>query len=185
MHTTLAKLAGPALVAVAVIAAGSSSAAAQPAKVVGRYDVKYEAVTSNCDNTGMALARGKITIGKRRSGIEVDIERIPLMVGTASKTGRIKATSKLGPTSIQGLDGKFSVAGTINSDGVMQVVFVAEYYLKNKPYCTQSWNVAGLRAVDEPEAPKADKKSADQPPAGLSMFAVDGLADPTRMRLLD
>jgi len=181
MHTiSRSKLAGL-VIAAAVIAGATSLAAAQPEKVAGRYEVKYEAVTSNCDNTGMAMQRGTLEVDKRKTGIAVDIERIPIMVGTASKAGRIKATSKLGPTSIQGLDGKFSVAGTINSDGVIKVVFVAEYYLKRKPYCTQSWNVSGVRMTDEPAEP--DPKSADQPLP--TWFSVDGLADPTRMRPVD
>ena len=68
----------------------------------------------------------------------------------------MKATSKLGPTSIQGLDGRFSVAGTVNEDGVLQMVLVAEYYVNKKPYCTQSWNVSGVRAGEAPKAKKTD-----------------------------
>ena len=79
--------------------------------VVGRFDVKYEEVTSNCQDTGMVLARGELEIAKRKgSQVTVDIARMPIMTGTANKGGRVKAASKLGKTSIQGLDGRFSVA---------------------------------------------------------------------------
>lgn len=132
----------------AVLAAGVNVARADAADVVaGRYEVKYEEVTSNCQNTGMVLLRGVVDVNKRKAAsVQVDIERIPLMVGSAAKGGRVKATSKLGPTSIQGLDGRFSVAGSINDDGLVSLVLVAEYYVKNKAYCTQSWNVTGVRA---------------------------------------
>ena len=63
----------------------------------------------------------------------------------------LKATSKLGPTSIEGLDGKFSVAGHVD-DGVLSLVFVAEYYAQKKPLCTQSWNISGLRSDGEKKA---------------------------------
>lgn len=130
-----------------VTAAASEARADAADKVAGRFEVKYEEVTSNCQNTGMVLVRGVLDVGKRKAlTVAVDIDRIPLMVGSAAKGGRVKATSKLGPTSIQGLDGRFSVAGSINEDGVLSMVLVAEYYVKNKAYCTQSWNVSGLRA---------------------------------------
>lgn len=124
--------------------------------VAGRFDVKYEVVTSNCQDTGMALAPGELEIVNRKgSQVTVDIARTPSMSGTANKGGRIKAASKLGKTSIQGLDGRFSVAGTVNPGGLLNVVFVAEYYLAGKAHCTQSWNVSGLRT----EAVKPDAKS--------------------------
>jgi hypothetical protein len=136
------------LLSAAVLTAGTTGARADNAdSAVGRYEVKYEEVTSNCQNTGMVLLRGVVDVSKRKaSTVAIDIERIPLMVGAAAKGGRVKATSKLGPTSIQGLDGRFSIAGSINDDGVVSLVLVAEYYVKNKAYCTQSWNVTGLRA---------------------------------------
>lgn len=125
--------------------------------VAGTFEVKYEEVTSNCQDTGMVLSRGELEIAKRKgSQVAVDIARMPIMTGTANKGGRIKAASKLGKTSIQGLDGRFSVAGTVNNDGVLNVVFVAEYYVSGKAYCTQSWNVSGFRK----EATKPDAKAA-------------------------
>jgi hypothetical protein len=159
--------------ALGTLALTAGTAFAQADAVAGRFEVKYEEVTSNCTNTGMSMLRGVFEIEKKKATtVSVDIERMPLMTGAASKGGRVKATSKLGPTSIQGLDGRFSVAGTVNADGVLQMVLVAEYYLKGKPYCTQSWNVSGVRAGDAAPAPapapKA-KKTAD----GVELFGFD------------
>lgn len=140
--------------------------------VAGTFDVKYEEVTSNCQNTGMVLSRGTLAIEKRKaSGIAVDIERMPIMAGSASKGGRIKAASKLGKTSIQGLDGRFSTAGTVNADGVLNMVFVAEYYLGGKAYCTQSWNVTGVRKEEA-------KPTATATPVWTSSDAAFDLRSP-------
>lgn len=129
--------------------------------VVGHYQVKYEEVTSNCENTGMAMIHGDLDINKKKAQtVAIDIDRLPIMVGAAAKGGRVKATSKLGKTSIQGLDGRFSMAGSVNDDGVLQMVLVAEYYLQNKAYCTQSWNVSGVRGT--PETDKGDKGDKDK-----------------------
>jgi hypothetical protein len=135
------------LVALALFAPATVLADDHADAVTGKFEVRYEEVTSNCQNTGIVLTRGALEITKRKgaNAITVDIERMPIMTGTASKGGRVKASSKIGGTSIQGLDGKFSTAGTVNADGVLNVVFVAEYYLKGKAYCTQSWNVTGVK----------------------------------------
>ena len=163
------------LVGAAVLTAAAPMAAADHADAVsGRFDVKYEEVTSNCENTGMAMTRGTLAITKRKAQtVAVDIERIPIMTGAATKGGKVKATSKLGKTSIQGLDGRFSVAGTVNDDGVLQKVFVAEYYLQGKPYCTQSWNISGVRgAAAEKAGKKASAEAAAARPADSDARAL-------------
>jgi hypothetical protein len=45
-----------------------------------------------------------------------------------------------------GLSGRYSVAGRVDG-GMLQLVLSAEYIRQdtNKPYCTQTWNVSGLR----------------------------------------
>lgn len=163
MKTLAARTCALLLTALAVTGGARAARADVADSVAGRYEVKYEEVTSNCQNTGMVLVRGVLELNKRKATtVAVDIDRIPLMAGSAAKGGRVKATSKLGPTSIQGLDGRFSVAGTVNDDGVLSMVLVAEYYVKNKAYCTQSWNVTGVRTgAVEPKA----KKTADEPTA--------------------
>jgi hypothetical protein len=112
-------------------------------EVAGTYDVKYDEVSNNCTNVGMTFTRGTLKIDDKKT-VSVNIDLVPIMVGSEPKAGKLKAQSKLGPSVIQGLDGKFSVAGRVD-DGVLQFVFVAEYYVKTKPLCTQSWNVSGVR----------------------------------------
>ncbi len=163
MTTTLRRSAFVLGVLGAMALTAGSALADNADAVAGRFEVKYEEVTSNCENTGMSMLRGVFEIEKKKAAtVAVDIDRIPLMQGSAAKGGRVKATSKLGPTSIQGLDGRFSVAGTVNDDGVLQMVLVAEYYLNKKPYCTQSWNVSGLRAGDAPAPTPKAKKTATE-----------------------
>jgi hypothetical protein len=99
---------------------------------------------NNCNNVGMAFGRANVMVEKKKGALSVDIERIPLMSGPIGKGGKLKAQSKMGSTSIAGLDGKFSIAGSV-VEGTISLVFVAEYYVKDKALCTQSWNVSGMR----------------------------------------
>jgi len=135
------------ILSLAVLAAIATPAFADDVAVIGTYDVKYEEMSNNCTNVGMTLARGQLKIELKSNVLQIDIERVPLMSGIPTKNGAVNAKSKLGPTSIQGLDGTFSVAGKVSSaDGVLGLVFVAEYQVKGKALCTQSWNVTGVRA---------------------------------------
>lgn len=131
-------------------------------EVTGTYDVKYEEVANNCTSTGMALRNGKLVIRKDKSQLVVDIERLPLMSGSPNKTGAVRATSKIGPTSIEKLDGKFSVAGRADATA-LELVLVAEYYVKGNALCTQSWNVTGAKSGAEAAKPevKDGKDSKD------------------------
>jgi hypothetical protein len=137
-------LAVAAVAVIAIVLGAGVARADEP--VAGAYDVKYEEMSNNCDRVGMALARGTLKIEVHGNALQVDIERIPLMSGLPAKTGKINAkTPRAMPTSIQGLDGMFSVAGRVN-DGMLQLVFVAEYSAKGRgAICTQSWNISGLR----------------------------------------
>ena len=142
MRTTLVTA-----VLMAMLAAPQARAKGDPkpadAGIAGTYDVKYDEVSNNCTQTGMSFTRGTLTIEAKKE-ISVRIDMVPTMVGNEPRAGKLKAQSKLGPSVIQGLDGRFSVAGRVD-DGVLQFVFVAEYYLKGKPLCTQSWNVSGVK----------------------------------------
>ena len=138
-----------AAIALVVLAVGASPARAErPAQgaAIGVYEVKYDEVGNSCTQVGMSRAgRGTVALKNKKRKLLVDIERIPSMVGVMPRAdGKINARSKLGPSTIEGLDGQFSVVGRV-SDGMLQLVFVAEYFHKRKPYCTQSWNVSGLR----------------------------------------
>jgi hypothetical protein len=124
--------------------ASLATAAAAEDDVVGGYDVKFEEVANNCTGVGMNLTRGGLTIELRKGQLTVDIERIPVMTGVPAKAGKLRATSKLGPTSITGLDGKFSLAGRVQ-EGMLQLVFVAEYFVGRQARCSQSWKIAGVK----------------------------------------
>jgi len=114
------------------------------------YEVKFEQVSTNCEHPLSYPARGSIKIDVKGDDLQVDIERTPLMVGKAPKSGpkigKISAKSpKPGHTPIEGMDGSFSVAGRITEDGMVALVMVGEYQTAGRPLCTQSWNLSGLR----------------------------------------
>ena len=124
-------------------------------QVAGSYDVKFEESGSTCNPPPVALGRGKLTIDVKNGALTVNTELIPLMKGTPQKNGKISAkTPKVVGTTVQGLSANYSVAGRVDG-GMLQLVMTAEYIRQdnNKPYCTQAWNVSGLRA----EADKTKK----------------------------
>ena len=141
----------------AVLVAMTASASAED--VAGSYDVKFEEMGHNCNPPPVALGRSKLVIGvpAKKNAILVNIETIPEMNGIPQKGGKVNAKSaKVLPTTVVGLDAKYSIAGKIDDAGILQLVLVAEYIKHDdkKPYCTQSWNVTGAKGT--PDAP--DKK---------------------------
>lgn len=130
-----------------LVAGGAPVAIADDeADIGGVYDVTYEEVTNNCSGVGMALSRSALTIDQKKgsSALTVTIPMVPDMTGSLGKNGKFKASSKRGRSAVQGLDGKHAVGGRVDN-GLIQVVFIAEYFKGNKPFCTQSWNVSGLK----------------------------------------
>jgi hypothetical protein len=124
----------------------------------GSYDVKFEEMGHNCNPPPVALGRGKLTIATRKNSLVVNIDTIPEMAGIPEKGGKVNAKTVKGavPTTVGGLDAKYSIAGKIEDGGMLQLVLVAEYIKHDdkKPYCTQSWNVTGLRGTPD----KSEKK---------------------------
>jgi hypothetical protein len=115
--------------------------------VAGAYDVKFEESGSTCNPPPVSLGHGKLTIAIKGGSLTVNTDLIPQMVGVPQKTGRISAkTVKVVGTTVAGLSARYSVAGRVDN-GMLQLVMTAEYIRQdtNKPYCTQAWNVAGLR----------------------------------------
>jgi hypothetical protein len=155
------------LVAAAVLAPSLASADAADS-LVGRYEVTFEQVTSNCQTGGLTLAKGTLVVGKKAPGIAVELDKVATMAGKVAKAGRLKAASTLGKTSAA-QDGKFSIAGTVDDTGKLDAVFVAEFYAAGKPLCTQSWSVAGTRAA-EPKAQSA--LDAAPVPATFARFVL-------------
>jgi len=134
----------------ALLAAMGSAAFAEDAS--GSYDVKFDEMATTCTPPPVALARSKVNIATKKNSVTVNIETIPEMAGVPQKGGKvnaktIKGTNGVVPTTVQGLDAKYSIAGKIEDGGMLQLVLVAEYIKHDdkKPYCTQSWNVTGLR----------------------------------------
>ena len=124
--------------------------------LAGSYDVKFEQVSTNCEHPVAYPQHGTLKIDVKGGDLQVDIDRTPLMIGKAAKPGKISAKSpKPGHTPIEGMDGVFSVAGRITAEGMLSLVMVGEYQTAGKPLCTQSWNLAGLRArADKTDKPK-------------------------------
>jgi hypothetical protein len=128
-----AGLAGPAL--------GDKKA---DASLSGTYEVQYNEVANNCTTTGMSLSRGTLKISAKGKQLQVDIQLFSVMVGSQTKGGKLRAASKIGASPIDGTKAKASVAGRVE-DGLIQLVFVVEFYVDKKPLCTQSWNVSGVK----------------------------------------
>lgn len=118
-------------------------------RLAGSYAVTFEEVSNNCGvaGIGMNLGSAKVAVSQPHGGhaVQVTIPSVPIMSGTASKGGKFRAVARRGKTAIQGVDGRFSVAGRVDRKG-MRVLFIAEYYRGKKPLCTQSWNASGPRS---------------------------------------
>ena len=149
------------LVAGAVVTVGLGARVAHAEPVAGAYDVKYDLTANNCSSELLKFARGELRIDIKGTTMSVDIERVPMMTGAPTKTGKITAKSRPqgGHTAVMGMDGVFSVAGRVQN-GLLSLVFVGEYYTAagHKPLCTQSWNISGVRKDDAPPPPKDPPK---------------------------
>jgi hypothetical protein len=148
-----------------VLLAAAILAVAAPAyadDVAGSYDVKFESVSTNCEHPLAYPQHGLLRIEIKGADMQVDIDRTPIMIGKTAKPGKISAKSaRPGHTPVEGMDGVFSVAGRITTEGMLSLVMVGEYQTAGKPLCTQSWNLAGLRArtdkSDKPDKPARPK----------------------------
>jgi hypothetical protein len=134
------------LLIVCLLAASGSVVFAEDA--AGSYDVKFDEMATTCTPPPVALARSKISIATKKNSVTVNIETIPEMAGITQTNGKVNAKTVKGavPTTVQGLDARYSIAGKVDG-GMLQLVLVAEYVKHDdkKPYCTQSWNVTGIR----------------------------------------
>jgi hypothetical protein len=131
-----------------VLVALAAAPALADENVAGTYDVKYEEAGSTCNPNPVSFAKGKVVIDVKKGALTVNIETIYQMVGVPQKNGKISArTTKLVGTSVGGLSARYSVAGRVDG-GMLQLVLTAEYVRQdnNKPYCTQAWNLAGVRS---------------------------------------
>ncbi len=110
------------------------------------FSVNFEEVTNSCEPRKISLGKSTVAIapsGKR--GITVTIPTIPELKGRSGKRGKFSARAKVGKTIIKGIDGKFSIAGTVKDGGQIEFVFIAEYYKGKEPMCTTTWNGSGSK----------------------------------------
>ena len=142
----------------ALVLVASLGSVVRAEDAAGSYDVKFEEMGHNCNPPPVALGRGRLTITTKKNSLVVNIDTIPEMAGVPEKGGKVNAKTVKGavPTTVGGLDAKYSIAGKIDDGGMLQLVLVAEYIKHDdkKPYCTQSWNVTGLRGTPD----KSEKK---------------------------
>jgi hypothetical protein len=142
----------------ALVLVASLGSVVRAEDAAGTYTVKFEEMGHNCNPPPVALGRGTLTIATRKNSLVVNIDTIPEMAGVPEKGGKVNAKTVKGavPTTVGGLDAKYSIAGKIDDGGMLQLVLVAEYIKHDdkKPYCTQSWNVTGLRGTPD----KSEKK---------------------------
>jgi hypothetical protein len=150
------------LVALASVA-GAQRKDASGDTVVGVYDVRYEEVSTNCTQTSITLTRGTLDISIKNKMVVVDIHRFPLMSGSPQRGGKIRAKSKAKqPSSIEGVKGTFSVAGRVD-EGLISLVFVAEYFAGDKALCSQTWNVSGAKSTKANKTKEAQADPVDPP----------------------
>jgi len=116
-----------------------------PPRVAGSYAVKFDQVANNCAKAGMSLSSSTVDLSQPKArSVSVTIPSVPIMGGSVSRGGKFRAVAKRGKTAIQGVDGRFSVAGRVEK-GTIHFLFIAEYFEGDKPLCTQSWNATGPR----------------------------------------
>jgi hypothetical protein len=142
------------LIAIVLVSATSIA----NADVTGVYDVKFEEVSTNCSSPLRYPNGSKLVVKLIGNTVTVDLDRTPLMHGIPSRTAKLNAKSKVGPTMVDGMSGTFSVAGKVTPEGLIHLVLVGEYSVKGKPLCSQSWNVSGPR-VDNVKAGTPKKQS--------------------------
>ena len=112
--------------------------------VAGSYDVKVELTVSTCDAKPETLASGTLALTVKKTAVTVKLDKVFPMTGDL-KDGVVNAkTTKLIGTSMAGLSARYSVTGRAG-DGKVDLVLNAQYIRQdtNRPYCAQTWNVAG------------------------------------------
>ncbi|HWM84352.1 MAG TPA: hypothetical protein VNO33_00915 [Kofleriaceae bacterium] len=142
--TVRAALAGAAILSLG-LAGGAAAQPQQAPRVAGKYSATFQEVANNCSGVGMSLRSATVELfqaGER--SVQVTVPSVPIMRGVVSRAGKFKAEAKRGKTAIDGVDGRFSVAGRVDDKGI-QLLFIAEYYRGKRPMCTQSWNASGPR----------------------------------------
>ena len=143
--TRWALLATLAVILVASVGVAAAQSKDAPPRVEGKYAARFDAVANNCSKAGMSLSSATVEVSQPKPrSVSVTIPAVPIMSGVVSRGGKFRAVAKRGKTAIQGVEGRFSVAGRVEK-GTIQFLFIAEYFEGDKPLCTQSWNASGPR----------------------------------------
>src|SRR5512140_1482360 len=115
------------LVASFLLAAASAHA---DDSLAGSYDIKLEEMANNCSPPPIAFRAATLRLEIKGKSLTVNIETIPQMAGVASSNNKIEAkTLKVQPTTVQGLDAKYEIAGR-QTDAGLDLVLVADYQTK-------------------------------------------------------
>lgn len=145
MRFLLTALSVAVLAGLIVATPAPADAQSKKVRVAGTYNVTYEDLANNCTQVSFTMTKGTLSISKKTASdrVTVRIPTLPSMKGK-STDGTFRAKVKRGPTSIDGVEGKFSATGKV-INGSLEMVLMAELYMDRKPLCTQSWNVKGTR----------------------------------------
>ncbi len=122
--------------------AGGAALAGKTAKIGGTYPVTFKQSGNTCEQPPMDVSKGDLEIEQKASKVTVSFPMIAIMRGTVDADGTFTAKAKRGGTAIAGLQGEYKVAGGVK-DGKVTVVLVARYFVKDAPYCEQSWEGTG------------------------------------------
>ena len=145
MRQPRVQLATLAVILVASVGVAAAQSKDAPPRVEGKYAARFDAVANNCSKAGMSLSSATVEVSQPKPrSVSVTIPAVPIMSGVVSRGGKFRAVAKRGKTAIQGVEGRFSVAGRVEK-GTIQFLFIAEYFEGDKPLCTQSWNASGPR----------------------------------------
>jgi hypothetical protein len=132
-------------ISIAIVAVLLAAAPAYADDVAGVYDVKIQAMTSDCNPTPIALSKGKLTIATAKKGVTFDISPFPKLDATLTADGKLTVPlSRVFGTTVMGLVAKYSATGEV-AGGKVDVMFVANYIAQagNKPHCKQPWKITG------------------------------------------
>nr|HEX4318829.1 hypothetical protein [Kofleriaceae bacterium] len=130
--------------AVALAAIGGLSAVAAADDLNGNYDLKLVDNGSSCSTPPVTMRSATLRIEVKQGTLRANIPTIPQMTGVAKGDAVDAKTTKVAPSTVQGLDATYALAGKLQ-DGMLALSLEADYSVKGKPYCTQSWKVTGVR----------------------------------------
>lgn len=110
----------------------------------GDYDVTFTRAGSTCDPNPTDFDKGIVTFTRSGKKVKVVVPLLGTLRGTVKKEGAFEATSRRGSSGVAGIDGEYALSGTAK-DADVELVIVARYFVKGRPYCETSWNARGSK----------------------------------------